>query len=77
LTDIFYSFFTSRIGEGHVSTGDTGGRPGQGKQAILDRLGWFSELGVTWSGLPVPAVDTIEEYYDYAQWVAEEIIPVI
>jgi len=77
LTDIFYSFYTSRVGEGHVDTGDVKGRPGQAKQAILDRLGWFGELGVTWSGLPVPPVDSIEEYYDYAQWVAEEIIPAI
>jgi len=77
LTDIFYSFQTSRIGEGHIATGDIKGMPGQGKQAILDRLGWFNELGITWSALPVPAVANLQEYFDYTQWVAEEIIPAL
>jgi hypothetical protein len=47
------------------------------KQEIIDRLGWFKTLGVTMSGLPVPAVTDIQAYYDYTQWVAEEIMPAI
>jgi hypothetical protein len=41
------------------------------------RLGWFKELGVTLSSVPIPALQEIEQYFDYTQWVAEEIIPTI
>jgi hypothetical protein len=47
------------------------------KQEIIDRLGWFAELGVTLRSIPIPAISHIQEYYDYAQWVAEEIMPAI
>ena len=38
------------------SIDDPEGRPGQTKQEIIDRLGWFGELGVTMSSVPIPAV---------------------
>jgi probable F420-dependent oxidoreductase len=77
LTDIFYGFSTTRVGEGHVPIDDPRARPGQTKQEILDRLGWFKDMGVTWSGIPIPELKNIEEYYDYTQWVAEEIMPAV
>jgi probable F420-dependent oxidoreductase len=77
LKDVFYSFITSRVGEGHVAINDPKARAGQHKQAILDRLGWFNELGVTWSALPVPELNHVEEYFDYTQWIAEEIMPAV
>ena len=33
--------------------------------------------GVTWSGIPIPELRGLEEYYDYIQWIAEEIMPVV
>jgi hypothetical protein len=42
---------------------------------IIDQLGWFSELGVTMSGVPIPPVKDVNAYLDYAQWVIEEIKP--
>lgn len=77
LEDVFYGFSTTRVGKGHVPIDDPTARPGQTKQEILDRLGWFEDIGVTWSGLPVPALNCVEEYYDYTQWVAEEIMPAL
>jgi hypothetical protein len=77
LTDVCYGLATSRIGEGHVVQDDPRARPGMTKQEIIDRLGWFGELGVTLSSIPIPAVGHIQEYYDYTQWVAEEIMPQI
>lgn len=77
LEHVFYGFSTTRLGEGHVPTGDPTGRPGQTKQEIIDRLNWFKTLGVTMSGLPIPAVSGIDEYEDYTQWVAEEIMPAV
>lgn len=77
LTDVFYGFATSRVGEGHAVQDDPRARPGMTKQEIIDRLSWFKELGVTWSSVPIPKVQHIDEYYDYTQWVAEEIMPAV
>lgn len=77
LTDIYYGFATSRIGEGHVVQEDPRARAGMTKQEIIDRLCWLEELGVTWSSVPIPTVKHIEDYCDYAQWVAEEIMPAV
>jgi probable F420-dependent oxidoreductase len=77
LEDVFYGLATSRLGEGHQLLEDPRARPGMTKQEIVDRLGWFETLGVTMSGIPIPAVGGIEAYMDYTQWVAEEIMPAI
>ena len=77
LTDVFFGFNT-RVGEGHVARPEGPKvRPGMSAQQIIDRLGWFSELGITMSGLPIPPVGSLEEYTEYVQWVAEEIMPVL
>jgi hypothetical protein len=47
------------------------------KQEMIDRLGWFKTLGVTMSGLPIPPLSSMRAYYDYCQWVAEEIMPAV
>ena len=54
---------------------DPNARPGMPAQEIIDRLNYFRELGVTMSSVPMPAVQDIEAYLDYAQWVMEEIKP--
>ncbi|MET0589345.1 MAG: TIGR03619 family F420-dependent LLM class oxidoreductase [Novosphingobium sp.] len=77
LEEVFYGFSTTRLGEGHVPIDDPRGRPGQTKQEIIDRLCWFKELGVTMSSVPIPEVKGIQEYRDYSQWVAEEIMPAV
>ena len=77
LDDVFYGISTRRVGEGHAVVDDPDARPGQSKQEIIDRLGWFSELGVTCSAVPIPALPDFEAYFDYTQWVAEEIMPVV
>lgn len=77
LNDVFFGFSTTRLGEGHVPTGDPKARPGQTRQEIIDRLAWFAEQGVTWSAIPVPQCKGLAEYYDYTQWIAEEIMPAV
>lgn len=77
LTEVFYGLATSRVGEGHTVRDDPDARPGMAEQEIIDRLGWFAELGVTMSSVPIPQVRHIEEYFDYTQWVAEEIMPAV
>ncbi len=77
LEDVFYGFSTTRVGEGHVPVDDPRARPGQTMQEIIDRLSWFKEMGVTWSGIPIPELKNIGEYYDYTQWIAEEIMPAV
>jgi hypothetical protein len=44
-------------------------------EEIIDQLGSFAELGVTMTGLPIPPVNDVNAYLDYAQWVIEEITP--
>jgi probable F420-dependent oxidoreductase len=73
--EVMYGMSTARVGEGHVVQDDPNARPGMPAQQIIDRLGWFKELGVTISSAPIPAVADIEAYLDHAQWVVEEILP--
>ena len=68
---------TGSIGEGHVVIYDPDARPGQSKEEIIDPLGTLGDLGVTISGVPIPAVKDVEAYFDYTQWVAEEILPAV
>ncbi len=77
LKDVFYGFNTSLVGEGHRVQDDPTARPGMTRQEIIDRLMWFAELGVTWSSVPIPMLRDIGEYFDYTQWVAEEIMPAV
>ena len=77
LADVYYGLGTSRVGEGHVVVDDPTARPGMTKQEIIDRLGRLKDLGVTWSSVPIPQVKRIQDYYDYTQWVAEEIMPAV
>ncbi len=77
LTEVMYGFGTSLIGEGHVVLDDPNARPGLTKTQIIDRLNWFKTLGVTISSVPIPQVKSVQEYMDYTQWVAEEIMPAI
>ena len=77
LTEVFYGMSTSRVGEGHAVIDDPKARPGMSKAEIIDRLNLFEALGVTMSSVPIPRLDHIEEYFDYTQWVAEEIMPAV
>jgi probable F420-dependent oxidoreductase len=77
LREVFYGLATSRVGEGHKVRTDSRARAGMSKEEIIDRLGWFTELGVTMSAVPIPRLDHVEEYLDYTQWVAEEIMPAV
>jgi probable F420-dependent oxidoreductase len=77
LKDVMYGFATTRVGEGHTVKEDPRARPGMTKAEIIDRLGWFKQLGVTMSSVPIPRVEHIDEYFDYTQWVAEEIMPAV
>ena len=73
--EVSYGVATSRVGEGHKVNRDPRARPGMSAQEIVDRLGWLKQLGVTISAVPIPAMQDIDAYLDYAQWVIEEIKP--
>lgn len=77
LRDVFFGYATTRVGHGHKAIDDPAVRGGHGKQEIIDRLSWYKELGITMSSAPAPEIDSVEAYYDYTQWVAEEIMPAI
>ena len=74
---MFYGLSTSRIGDGHVETGDAWGGPNMPRQEMIDKLGALAALGVTISGVAVPTVGSIAEFEDYARWLAGEIIPAV
>ncbi len=73
--EVSYGLATARVGEGHKVMDVANARPGMSLQEIVDRLGWFKQLGVTMSSVPIPPVKSIDEYLDYAQWVIEEVKP--
>ncbi len=75
MVDVSYAMSTASIGEGHVVIEDEMAKGGKSKQEIMDTLGFLAEQGVTWSGVPTPPIDSVEEWRDHIQWVAEEIIP--
>jgi probable F420-dependent oxidoreductase len=75
--EVMYGFATTRIGEGHKVVDDPKVRPGMSEQEIVDRLGWFKQIGVTMSSVPPPPMASIEQFADYAQWVIEDIKPKI
>jgi probable F420-dependent oxidoreductase len=77
LTEVFYGLGTARVGEGHKVQTDPHARAGMSKDEIVDKLGWFRDLGVTMSAVPSPDVTHLEEYFDFTQWVAEEIMPAV
>jgi len=77
LEEVFFGFSTTKVGHGHKIIDDPAVKAGQSKSEIIDRLSWFKELGVTMSSAPMPQIDHVEQYYDYTQWVAEEIVPAI
>jgi probable F420-dependent oxidoreductase len=73
--EVLYGVGSAQIGEGHVVIDDPTQRPGMSAEEIIDQLGWFAELGVTMTGVPIPPVKDVDAYLDYAQWVIEEIKP--
>jgi probable F420-dependent oxidoreductase len=73
--EVMYGLATSRVGEGHVVNENPDARPGMSAAEIIDKLGALKDQGVTMSSVPIPAVQDIEAYTDYAQWVMEEIKP--
>lgn len=77
LEDVFYGMSTGRVGEGHVVLDDPNAKPSHNKQWIVDRLGALADLGVTMSSVTTPDVDDLQAFYDYTQWVAEEIMPAV
>lgn len=77
LEDVFYGMSTGRVGEGHAVLDDPAARASHSKQWIVDRLGALADLGVTISSVATPDVASLDEFRDYAQWVAEEIMPAV
>jgi probable F420-dependent oxidoreductase len=77
LTDVFYGLNATFLDAGNAVLSDPSGRAGMSKAAIIDRIGQYEEMGVTMTAVPIPDVKGIEEYMDYTQWVAEEIMPAV
>lgn len=75
LTDIYYGLSTSRVGKDHVVQDDP--TEGFGKQELIDGLGHLASLGVTMSSVPSIGVTSLSQYFEYTQWVAEEIMPAV
>jgi len=73
--EVMYGYGTARVGEGHAVVDDPAAAATSNAQEIIDRLGWFKELGVTMSSFPMPAVADIQAFRDYAQWAIEEVKP--
>ncbi len=73
--EVCYGLGTSLIGEGHVVIDDPDQRPGMGTEELIDAVGRLSDLGVTMTSVPIPAVGGVDAYLDYAQWVMEDVKP--
>lgn len=73
--DVLFGLGTTRLTTGHAPRKDPNARSGMSAQEIVDQLGWYKQLGVTVSSVPIPPMANSEAYLDYAQWVIEEIRP--
>src|SRR5690625_5010526 len=70
--EVMYGMSTSRVAEVHVVQESDIAMPNQSAQQLVDILNHFQELGITMSSVPIPQVNSVEEYMDYSQWVMEE-----
>lgn len=77
LNDVSYSLSTGAIGEGHVVVESDLAKGGKPKQQVIDELGWLASLGVSWSGVSSPPLDSLQGWKDHIQYVAEEIMPAV
>ncbi len=77
LNEVFYGMSTDRVGDGHVARADPDARPRQSREQIIDRLSELGDLGVTISAVPIPPLNHVDEYFEYTQWIAEEIMPAV
>lgn len=75
--EVMYGLATARVGEGHAVNREASARPGMSAQQIVDGLCRLQAAGVTMSSVPIPPVQSIDEYLDYTQWVIEEIRPLV
>jgi probable F420-dependent oxidoreductase len=73
--EVMRGLATDRVGEGHAVNAELNAKTSMSAQQIIDQLGLLKNLGVTISSVPIPPVDHIDAYLDYAQWVIEEIKP--
>ncbi len=73
--EVMRGMATERVGEGHAVNADLNAKTQLSAQQIVDELGRLHSLGVTISSVPIPPVQDIGAYLDYAQWVIEEIKP--
>jgi probable F420-dependent oxidoreductase len=73
--EVLFGLGTSRLTTGHAPRNNPTVRAGMSAQEIIDQLSCLKKLGVTISSVPVPPMPDVEAYFDYAQWVIEEIKP--
>ncbi|MFT3930075.1 MAG: LLM class F420-dependent oxidoreductase [Spongiibacteraceae bacterium] len=73
--EVMRGMATERVGEGHKVNAELNAKTQLSSQQIVDQLGRLKNLGVTISGVPIPPVQNIEAYLDYAQWIIEEVKP--
>jgi probable F420-dependent oxidoreductase len=73
--EVSYGLGTGRLTTDHAPSGDDSASGNLSAQQIIDALGWYKELGVTMSSVPIPPVAGIDAYLEHAQWVMEEIKP--
>ena len=73
--DVMYGIATGRVGEGHQVIDNPNAKAGMSAQQIIDQLNWLHEQGVTMSSVPIPPVQSLEEYEDYVRWIIQDIKP--
>ena len=73
--EVMFGLGTSRLTTGHAPRNDPNVCAGMSAQEIIDQLSRYKELGVTMSSVPVPPMPDVAAYFDYSQWVIEEIKP--
>lgn len=73
--EVMRGMATERVGEGHKVNAELNAKTQLSSQQIVDQLGRLKNLGVTISGVPIPPVQNIDAYLDYAQWIIEEVKP--
>lgn len=73
--EVMYALSMLGVGAHHEVIDNPDAVGSRNPQIVIDQCGWLAELGVTETVLPPPPMRGFQDYLEWLQWVAEDIMP--